>query len=82
LNRTRIDHKGHEGCGSHLYYRLKQTGQYEMPVGLFDGVDNWVFDHEVFVDERPNYYHFGNQTEEMTGAECFARFAPASWPPH
>jgi len=63
-------------CGSHLFYRLKQTGQHEMPVGLFDETDDLHFDHEVFVDERPSYYHFGNQTEELTGAECFAKFAP------
>lgn len=65
-------------CGSHLFYRLKQTGQHEMPAGLFDDTDDLQFDHEVFVDERPSYYHFGNQTEEMTGAECFAKFAPPS----
>ena len=62
-------------CGSHLYYRLKHSGHHEMPAGLFDDSDDLQFDHQVFVDQRPSYYQFANQTEELTGEECFAKFA-------
>jgi hypothetical protein len=65
-------------CGSHLFYRIKQTGQHEVLAGIFDEHEGLVFDHQVFVDERPAYYAFANQTEELTGAECFARFASAA----
>ncbi len=61
-------------CGTHLYYKLKQTGQCIIPAGLFDS-GNMVLDHEVFVDEQPKYYGFANQTHRMTGAEVFAMFA-------
>ncbi|MEM7280375.1 MAG: GFA family protein [Pseudomonadota bacterium] len=64
-------------CGSHLFYRLKQSGQYIMPVGLFDE-DQMVLDHQVFVDERPNYYCFSGETKELTGLEVFAMFAGQS----
>ncbi len=63
-------------CGSHLFYRLKETQQYIMPVGLFD-LQGLVFDHQVFIDSKPAYYAFANKTKEMTGAEVFAQYAPA-----
>lgn len=63
-------------CGSHLFYRLKESGQYMMPVGLFGKVDGFVFDHQVFIDEKPSFYCFSNKTEDMTGPEAFAKYAP------
>ncbi len=65
-------------CGSHLFYRLKGSGQHIMPVGLFDDSDRFVFDHQVFVDEKPSYYCFSNETQDMTGPEVFAKYAPPS----
>lgn len=63
-------------CGSHLYYHLRETNQYIMPVGLFDTAIPFVFDHQIFIEAKPSYYHFGNKTKEMTGEEVFAQFAP------
>ncbi len=65
-------------CGSHLFYRLKRTRQHMMPVGLFDDDKNLVFDHQVFIDEKPSYYSFADETKDMTGAEIFAKFASPS----
>jgi hypothetical protein len=65
-------------CGSHLFYKFKQNGQYYIPVGLFAPVDGLVFDHQVFIDEKPEYYSFANETRKLTGAELFAQFAPQS----
>lgn len=64
-------------CGSHLFYRLKETQQYIMPVGLFEDDGQFVFDHQIFIDKKPGYYHFANKTEDMTEAEVFAKYAPA-----
>ena len=61
-------------CGSHLFYRLKGTGEHMMPPGLFETDDGLDFTHQVFVDERPAYYDFTNKTEDMTGPEIFAKF--------
>lgn len=63
-------------CGSHLFYRLKQSNQYFVPVGLFERSEAFVLDHQVFIDEKPEYYCFANETHNMTGAEVFAMFAP------
>ncbi len=58
-------------CGSHLFYRLKQNQQFIMPVGLFDDAD-LVFDHQIFIDSKPDFYTFSNETKNQTGAEVFA----------
>ena len=65
-------------CGSHLFYRLKQNNQYYIPVGIFDNDEGFVFEHQVFIDEKPEYYSFANETKNMTGAELFAQFTTSS----
>lgn len=65
-------------CGSHLYYRLRGDGKYIMPVGLFDADDDngqksFVLDHQIFIDAKPHYYTFADQTHNLTGAEVFAQ---------
>ncbi len=62
-------------CGSHLYYRLKQNKQYIMPVGIFDQREDLNFDHQIFIDEKPSYYCFANETRNLTGEEVFAQFS-------
>jgi len=45
-----------------------------VPVGLLDGYDDWQFDSQIFVESRPAYYCFANQTRELTGEQVFAEF--------
>lgn len=63
-------------CGTSLFYRLKESGQYSMSAGIFDDMEDLVFDSQIFIDEKPSYYEFANQTTNMTGAEVFAKYAP------
>ena len=65
-------------CGSHLFYRIKQDGRHFIPVGLLDTDQEPVLTHQVFIDEKPSFYHFSNETSDLTGAEIFAKFAPPS----
>ena len=65
-----------KNCGSHLFYRLKQSNQHEIPAGLFDNQENFHFELQVFTDSKPSFYSFANETEEMTEAEVIAKFAP------
>ena len=62
-------------CGTHLFYKLKQNGQYFIPAGLFAEVSNLNFDHQVFIEEKPEYYSFSNETKNMTGEELFAQYS-------
>lgn len=60
-------------CGTHLYYKLLQTGQYIMPAGLFGDEQAFELDHQIFIEKKPAYYDFANQTKNMTGEEVFAQ---------
>ena len=46
-----------------------------MPVGLFDNSEELKFDHQIFIDEKPDYYSFSNETKNMTGEEVIAQFS-------
>ena len=62
-------------CGTHIFYKLLPTQEYFVPAGLFqDGVE-FEFDEQIFIDMKPSYYEFANQTLNMTEAEVFAKFA-------
>ena len=63
-------------CGSHLFYRLKDTNEHQVPVGLFDNQKSFHFDLQVFTDRRPAFYSFANETREMTEAQVIEKFAP------
>ncbi len=65
-------------CGSHLFYRFKKNHHYYIPVGIFDNSEGLVFEHQVFIDEKPEYYSFANETKNMTGAEIFAQSVSAT----
>jgi len=62
-------------CGTHLFYRLKETQEYYLTAGLFEDNKHFVFDHQVFIDNKPDYYEFANATRNMTEKEIFAMFA-------
>jgi hypothetical protein len=61
-------------CGTHLFYKFKATGEYNMPVGLFPNLQGLEMDMQYFSDLRPSYYCFSNATKEMTTAEIMAYF--------
>ncbi len=65
-------------CGTHLFYRLTGTGGHMVPVGVLDDDSARVFATQVFIDAKPNYYAFANETENLTGEELFAKYAPPS----
>lgn len=61
-------------CGTTLFYKLKGNGHHMVSAGIFDDKDI-VFDHQIFIDKKPQYYAFSNKTEDMTEAEVFAKFS-------
>lgn len=61
-------------CGSHLFYRLKQSLQHMIPAGLFDDNSQFVLGNQVFIDRKPGFYEFANKTATMTEAEVFAKY--------
>ena len=63
-------------CGSHLFYRLKQSNEHELPAGLFDEQDKFHLELQVFTDRKPAFYSFANRTDEMTEAQVIEKYAP------
>ena len=61
-------------CGTHLFYRLKPTGHFSIPAALFDGLKNLKLVEQLFIESKPDYYDFSNQTKMITGEALFAMF--------
>jgi hypothetical protein len=64
-------------CGTHIFYRLLATNQYFLPAGLFQDEVEFEFTEQIYIDMKPNYYEFANQTLKLTEAEVLAKFAPS-----
>lgn len=62
-------------CGSHLFYRMKGSGEYAVPVGVLENKEQLVLKQQIFIDEKPAFYSFANDTENLTAAETIARYA-------
>ncbi|MGQ8366869.1 GFA family protein [Glaciecola sp. 1036] len=62
-------------CGSHLFYHLLPSDEYMLPAGLFQEND-FALVSEIFIDEKPNFYEFKNDTNKLTGQQVFEQYAP------
>ncbi|WP_301289606.1 GFA family protein [Natronocella acetinitrilica] len=61
-------------CGTHLFYHLLPANEYILPAGLFEPGSGFVMNSQIFIDQKPGYYDFANQTPTMTGEQVFAQF--------
>jgi hypothetical protein len=62
-------------CGTHLFYRFRPTNEYTVPAGLFKNQDGLVLKEQIFIDKKPAYYEFANQTEMLTEEQVFEKFS-------
>lgn len=63
-----------KNCGSHLFYRLKETNEHMVSVGLFDDQQGYEFTNQVFIDKKPSFYSFSNETKTLTEKEIFEMY--------
>jgi hypothetical protein len=68
-------------CGTHLFYRLVDTGWTNLNAGVCDDDSGFALTSEIFVDEQPGWYAFANRTERKTGAEVIAAAQAAGGDP-
>ena len=61
-------------CGTHLFYHLLPNDHYVLSAGLFQGQADLHLSSQIFIDEKPGFYDFANDTPKLTGAEVFAQF--------
>ena len=62
-------------CGTHLFYKLLATGEYFVPAGVFDSQD-FELASQIYVDKKPAYYDFSNQTPMLTEQQVIEQYAP------
>lgn len=63
-----------KSCGTHLFYRLKGSEHYMLPAGLVEGELPWSFVEQVFIDDKPGWYAFANETHNLTETEAFEKY--------
>lgn len=61
-------------CGSPLYYHLLGSEFYALSAGTIDDQSRLSLSKQIFIDEKPDYYDFANETPKLTGAEFIAAF--------
>ena len=62
-------------CGSVLFWRLKDKSINIVAVDAFDDPGDLKLDHEVYIDKKPDYYSFTQQTKQMTEQQVMEMFA-------
>ncbi len=61
-------------CGTHLFYRFKSADSYAIPAGLFEKQEQLALHEQIYIDSKPDYYAFANNTPVLTEAEVLKRF--------
>ena len=56
-------------CGTNLFYHFTPTGSHSFTAGLFDDPGAGQMGEQIFIDEKPAYYTFADDTPAKTGAE-------------
>lgn len=59
-------------CGTNLWYRFVPSDHYSFAAGLFDLGQSAEIEQQIFVDEKPAFYDFAQDTPMKTGAEIIA----------
>lgn len=66
-------------CGSNLWFRFLPTGSRSFLAGLFDLPKGFGIKHQIFVDEKPDWYDLAQQSPMKTGAEIIAEAKAAGF---
>lgn len=64
-----------KACGSALYWRLQGADHYAFSAGTIEDQSTLHFTKQIFIDEKPPYYDFANETERLTGEQVAEAFA-------
>lgn len=64
-------------CGASLFWKLVGKDYYTLSAGTLDDPSQLHLALEIFMDDKPAYYAFANDTVKMTGAEATAALIAA-----
>ncbi len=62
-------------CGTHLFYKIKGQEHYFVTSGFFEKLTNLHFKEEIFIDEKPDFYDFANNTKKLTAQQTIEKYA-------
>ena len=66
-------------CGSSLWYTFRPTGNRTFLAGMFDLPEGLPIKHQIFVDEKPDWYDLAQKSPMKTGAEIIAEAEAAGF---
>ncbi len=58
-------------CGTHLFFRFTEDNHYAIPIGLLEDSDAWALFEQIFIDRKPAFYSFAENTKNLTEDEVF-----------
>jgi len=65
-------------CGTNLFWRSEQYGHTAVMAGAIEDQSALTFTSEIYIDAKPDYYAFSNDTKKLTEAEVIALFSGAN----
>jgi len=66
-------------CGSHLWFKFLPTGGRTFLAGMFDLPKGLPIKHQIFVDEKPDWFDIAQDSPMKTGAEIIAEAEAAGF---
>ena len=66
-------------CGSSLWFKFKPTGARTFVAGLFNLPEGLPIKHQIFIDEKPDWYDLAQHSPTKTGAEIIAEAKAAGF---
>lgn len=66
-------------CGSCLWYKFLPTGNRTFVAGLFNLPDGMAIKHQIFFDEKPDWYDLVQDSPKKTGPEIIAEAQAAGF---
>jgi hypothetical protein len=61
-------------CGTPIFWRTKDKKMNNVSVNAFEDLSGIQLEHEIFIDEKPDYYEFKEKTKQLTGKQVFELF--------
>ena len=66
-------------CGTNLFWRMKDQSYCNINVFSLDEAPNDLkLDLEIYIDHKPTFYSFSNETKKLTEADIIALFTSAA----
>mgnify|MGYP001812353997 FL=1 len=62
-------------CGSNLFWRMQSSEHVSVMAGAINEEDQLTLGSQIFVDRKPGYFEFANETTNLTEADIYAKYA-------